>query len=91
MITLFHGSGEPVPNPLAKVGRRNLDFGRGFYLTKILDQAVSWAKVVSSRKGRSAKPVVTVFQFDDELARKEGVRLLKFDSYNLEWLDYVVG
>ena len=39
MITLYHGSGEPVPNPLAKVGRRNLDFGRGFYLTKILDQS----------------------------------------------------
>ena len=91
MITLYHGSGEPVPNPLAKVGRRNLDFGRGFYLTRILDQAVSWAKVVSSRKGRSVKPVVTVFQFADELARKEGVRLLKFDSYNLEWLEYVVG
>ena len=36
MITLYHGSGEPVPNPLAKVGRRNLDFGRGFYLTKYL-------------------------------------------------------
>ena len=90
MITLYHGSSEPVLNPLAKVGRRNLDFGRGFYLTNLLDQAIAWAKVVSSRKGRTIKPVVSIFQFDDELAMDEGIRILKFDLYDLDWLEYVV-
>lgn len=29
-ITLYHGSDVAVPQPLAKVGRHNLDFGLGF-------------------------------------------------------------
>jgi len=39
MITLYHGSNIEVPNPLAKVGRKNLDFGRGFYVC-VLSQDV---------------------------------------------------
>ena len=35
MITLYHGTHLSIPEPLAKVGRKNLDFGPGFYLTKI--------------------------------------------------------
>ncbi len=35
MMILYHGSSVEVSAPLAKVGRRNLDFGHGFYVTKI--------------------------------------------------------
>ena len=52
MMILYHGSYEEVSNPLAKVGRKNLDFGRGFYLTKVEKQAYSWATAVAERKGR---------------------------------------
>ena len=38
MTILYHGSYLPVPKPLAKAGRKNLDFGQGFYLTSILEQ-----------------------------------------------------
>jgi hypothetical protein len=30
MITFYHGSDMEVQQPLAKAGRRNLDFGQGF-------------------------------------------------------------
>ncbi|MFW5599233.1 MAG: DUF3990 domain-containing protein, partial [Bacteroidales bacterium] len=32
----------PVPSPLAHIGREELDFGKGFYLTKIKEQAEAW-------------------------------------------------
>ena len=34
-ITLYHGSTLSIEHPLAKVGRADLDFGRGFYLTSL--------------------------------------------------------
>lgn len=50
MITLFHGSYTTVEKPLISAGRRNLDFGRGFYLSRIQSQAERWALVTGSRK-----------------------------------------
>jgi hypothetical protein len=38
MITLYHGSYTVVEHPQASLGRRNLDFGRGFYLTALQPQ-----------------------------------------------------
>ena len=35
MITLFHGSYVAVSTPLVKLGRQKVDFGQGFYLTKL--------------------------------------------------------
>lgn len=34
MITLYHGSPFKVEHPLVKAGRKNLDFGPGFYKEK---------------------------------------------------------
>ena len=79
-----------VPQPLAKAGRRNLDFGPGFYLTKLKAQAEAWAVVVAGRKGRHVIPVVSVYHFDKEQALSDGVRFKEFDTYNIEWLEYVV-
>ena len=56
MITLFHGSYTPVQVPLVKLGRKKVDFGQGFYLTKLRKQADSWAKAIAERKGRNAQP-----------------------------------
>ena len=37
--TLYHGSYLSVPYPLTSVGRRELDFGPGFYVTSLREQA----------------------------------------------------
>ena len=55
MITLYHGSNVEVLTPLAKIGRKNLDFGQGFYLTSIRKQAVDWANIIAMLKGSTAK------------------------------------
>ena len=38
--TLYHGLYVSVPNPLTGVGRRELDFGPGFYVTLLREQAI---------------------------------------------------
>lgn len=39
MLTVYHGSITKVDYPIAKAGRENLDFGQGFYITNIREQA----------------------------------------------------
>ncbi|MEE3447878.1 MAG: DUF3990 domain-containing protein [Bacteroidales bacterium] len=46
MIELYHGSNAIVEKPLVNVGRKELDFGPGFYLTRHKEQAERWAKRV---------------------------------------------
>ena len=43
-MKVFHGTTLIVDTPLVGVGRKNLDFGEGFYLTSIRQQAIEWAQ-----------------------------------------------
>lgn len=63
------------------------DFGRGFYVTKIREQAEVWAE----RKARNhhAKPVVTEFNFWEGALLENDFKTLRFDGYNDLWLDFV--
>lgn len=90
MITLYHGTYLSIPQPLAKVGRKNLDFGPGFYLTNIESQAKNWAIIIASRKSREGKAVINKYHFDIESAQADNVRIKRFDTYDIEWLNYVV-
>ena len=89
-MKLFHGSDTVVRGPLANVGRAKVDFGQGFYLTKLRGQAESWAKTIASR-GRNRKAFLNVYEFDTAAARRDlGRRYKIFDAYDIPWLDYVV-
>lgn len=90
MITLYHGSYVPVPAPLVKLGREKVDFGQGFYLTKLEGQAKSWAETIAERKGKAEQPVVSCYSFDYNSVVSGEYRVKIFEAYNLEWLDYVV-
>ena len=90
MTTLYHGSYAIVEQPLVSMGRRNLDFGQGFYLTSLRQQAERWAQLITERKTRNGIPQLNIYHFDETLANEMKSRWLHFESYNLEWLDYVV-
>lgn len=87
MITVYHGSAIEVSKPLVALSRPNLDFGQGFYVTDLLQQAVRWAERVATR--RLTKPVLNIYEFDMDAAKKE-YRYLKFEAYNKAWLDFIV-
>ena len=59
-------------------------------MTKIESQAKDWAIIIASRKGRETKAVVNVYHFNIESAEADNVRIKRFDTYNIEWLNYVV-
>lgn len=87
-MIVFHGSTEVVDSPLVSVGRNNLDFGQGFYVTSLKQQAVSWA-LRPLNEGKDKYLNVYDFNMDEVVAK--GYKILSFDSYNQEWLDFVVG
>ena len=66
----------------------NRDFGRGFYVTKLREQAEYWA----IRKGKQHKTngFVTEFQFPEVAFTSYGMNVLRFTDYTEEWLDFVV-
>jgi len=90
MITVFHGSYISVSTPLVKLGRKKVDFGQGFYLTKLRKQAESWAETIAERKGRNVRPILSTYLFDYDAVKSTDYRIKIFDTYNLEWLEYVV-
>ena len=49
-IIVYHGATQKVEHPLCKVGRPNLDFGQGFYVTEIREQ-LGW--LVTGKKSQS--------------------------------------
>ena len=90
MISLFHGTTMEVRDPLIGIGRKKVDFGRGFYLTKMRRQASRWAETIAERR-RTGTPVLNEYRFDIDLAKElAGSRYKVFTTYDLEWLNYVV-
>ena len=84
---MYHGTTMIVDAPLTGIGRRNLDFGLGFYITDIKEQAISWA----TRPVNGGKPnILNTYEFDMEAVLTAGYRYKKFESYDSEWLDFVI-
>lgn len=84
-MILYHGSYMKVVNPDIMHSRTNVDFGRGFYTTPLLDQAQKWCKKFKD-KGESA--VISVYTLDENALNECKVK--KFDSYSEEWLAFVL-
>ena len=88
-LLLYHGSIFRVDSPLTHIGRQDLDFGPGFYLTKDHQQAVDWAKTKAGRKA-GAKAILNVYEFMSEnFLTSEAYRTLIFNNYDLQWLDFI--
>lgn len=84
-MILYHGSNMEIHTPDTKHSRINVDFGKGFYTTPILEQAQRWCGKFR-RRGENA--VISVFNFDETALEK--VNFIQFDSYSESWLDFVL-
>ena len=82
-MMMYHSSNVSVENPDTKHSRQYLDFGRGFYLTSLKEQAVRYAQRFK-RRGQQA------WLNTYELVYKENTwNIKRFDSYDKQWLDFV--
>ena len=86
-VIVYHGGTGIVEHPICKFGRRNLDFGQGFYVTNMRKQAVDWATQVADRK--KVLPVLNRYLLNREAIMKEA-RCKVFTSYDKEWLLFIV-
>lgn len=84
-MTVYHGSYLEITNPDLAHSRTNVDFGCGFYTTPIREQAVKWC---SKFKRRGQNAVVSSYDFDE--SAYDDLKVLKFDSYSEEWLDFIL-
>ncbi len=53
-------------------------------------QAEAWAKTISERKKKGTQAIVSTFTLNMEGIREDGYRIKTFETYNLEWLEYVI-
>lgn len=84
-MILYHGGSEIVDKPDLVHSRKAVDFGSGFYVTPLRAQAENWCR---KRGLRGLAQVVSLYDFDERKAAS--LKILRFDSYSEEWLDFIV-
>lgn len=83
-MKLYHSSNMIVEYPDTQHSRKYLDFGRGFYLTSIYDQAVRYAQRFKRRKQQAW---LNTYEFT--ISDESQWNILRFDTYDSRWLDFV--
>ncbi len=89
MISLHHGSNVAIETVDLSKSKNGKDFGKGFYLNPDYGQALKWA---ASRVDfyNFGEAIVTSFLFDIDRAKQDGLKIKIFDSYSIEWAEFVV-
>ena len=87
-MKLYHGSTVSVRKPNLQRGRVNSDFGKGFYTTSSLEQAVRWANIKRERENAS-RAVVSVYEFDESLLNNKNWNIRQFNGADEAWLYFV--
>lgn len=85
-MIVYHGSYCLVDNPHISFSRDALDFGKGFYVTAIEEQAVNWT---SKFKRRGKKGCLNMYMLSVEDI-KGNYKVKEFLSYDIEWLDFIL-
>lgn len=87
-MKLYHGSTVAVRKPSLRPGRPNADFGKGFYTTSVMEQAVRWAHIKQERDN-AVRAVVSVFEFDESLLDNADWNIRRFTGADEPWLYFV--
>ena len=84
-MILYHGGVATIVAPDLVHSRKAVDFGPGFYVTPICDQA---KRCSEKRKRRFGSAVVSRYEFDEVAAAN--LKMLRFEAYSEAWLDFIV-
>ncbi|MBQ3618044.1 MAG: DUF3990 domain-containing protein [Bacteroidales bacterium] len=83
-MIVYHTSKIIVAHPDVQHSRNNLDFGCGFYVTKLKNQAAKYAEKFLLR---NQSAVLNTYELSDDWIQ---YKIKRFDSYNEEWLDFII-
>ena len=84
-MILYHGSREAIEKPDISLSRDNTDFGKGFYTTTIKSQAEKWTSRFKRRYGYAALSMYEV----DKINLRKNVSVLEFETYSVQWLEFI--
>jgi len=83
-LTLYHGSNCDFHTVDLSKAKDRRDFGKGFYLTTLQNQAKDWAEVLFARFGGAG---IFVYEFEFEI--RDDLSVKQFHEISEEWLDFV--
>ena len=83
-MKVYHASKFIIESPDIYHSRDFLDFGKGFYLTSLIEQAKKYAQRFLYQ---GDKAYLNHYNLDENLDNKFNIK--EFGDYNEEWLDFV--
>ena len=87
-MLLYHGSNQEIISIDLNRCKPYKDFGKGFYLTTIEEQAMRMAHRTARIFG--GKPVVTSYQFDNKSLDRDELSILSFKEPTAQWALFVL-
>lgn len=87
IIEVYHAGTDKVDLPDCLRGRKNLDFGQGFYITDIYEQAYNFA--ISKSRDRKMPALINTYMLDRKSILEESRHLI-FEKYDENWLEFIV-
>ena len=85
-MKLYHGTNCSIEAVDLSACRPYKDFGKGFYLTELEEQAKEWSLKITERFGN--KPKVIIYEYTPDL--NIGLKILTFDKPCLEWAYFIM-
>lgn len=88
-MILYHGTNIDFSEIDFKKCKPNKDFGRGFYLTDIKQQAVEMA-IRRTKFEEKGSPIVQEYVFDESLLASNELKVKIFDGVSNDWAQFIV-
>lgn len=88
-MILYHGSNITIDNIDLSKCNPNKDFGQGFYLTDLKQQAQDMA-IRRTRMTGQGSPAISAFEFDEALLKESTLHIKVFPSVSVEWAQFVL-
>lgn len=88
-MKLYHGSNVMIERPDLLHSKPFKDFGKGFYLSPVREQAEARAKQMVDIL-QEGSPCVSVFEWNEEVAYHAGLRIKVFEDYCEEWAEFIL-
>ena len=85
-MTLFHGSYTEISRIDLSICGKHKDFGQGFYLTSLKQQAADWAKKITRRFGKG-NAIINIYEFDENL---NDLNYKIFSEPNEKWATFII-
>jgi hypothetical protein len=83
-MKLYHGTNCDFSTIDLSKSKDKRDFGKGFYLTTLQNQAKDWAETLYDRYGGDG-----IFVYEYDFTVKDDLNIKQFDGLSEEWLHFI--